>query len=56
MTCPREPLNDEEKRLLEERRKARQNKDFKASDSLREELRKKGLLWKTQKMNNPTEG
>lgn len=39
-----EPLNDEEKRLLEERRKARHNKDFKTSDSFREELRKKGII------------
>src|SRR3990167_3803959 len=39
-----EPLNDEEKGLLEERRKARHNKDFKASDSFREELRKKGII------------
>ena len=39
-----EPLNDEEKGLLEERLKARHNKDFKASDSFREELRKKGII------------
>ena len=39
-----EPLNDEEKSLLEERLKARQNKDFKASDSFREELRKRGII------------
>lgn len=39
-----EPLNDEEKGLLEERLKARQNKDFKASDSFREELRKRGII------------
>lgn len=39
-----EPLNDDEKILLDERQKARLNKDFKTSDRLREELKKRGII------------
>src|SRR3989338_5166477 len=39
-----EPLTDEEKNLLDKREKSRQSKDFKTSDELREELKKKGII------------
>lgn len=39
-----EPLTDEEKNLLDKREKSRQSKDFKTSDELRENLRKKGII------------
>ena len=39
-----EPLTDEDKNFLDKREKSRQNKDFKTSDKLREELRKRGII------------
>lgn len=39
-----EPLTDEEKGLLAQREQSRQGKDFKTSDKLREELRKRGII------------
>ena len=39
-----EPLNVEEKKLMEEREKARQNKDYKLSDKIRKELEEKNIV------------
>ncbi|OGX30590.1 MAG: cysteine--tRNA ligase [Omnitrophica WOR_2 bacterium RIFCSPLOWO2_12_FULL_46_30] len=39
-----QPLTDEERALLDKRKQSRQGKDFKTSDGLREELRKRGII------------
>lgn len=39
-----EDLTDEEKELIKKRQEARENKDFAASDTIREELQKRGII------------